>query len=314
MSNMKAEKTNKQSARRKSKKGIRNLNLKNAITRISKTSVNFMGNELLLFSDFKEVPIPKGAFKMDCLFAVICNSGTAKFTLNTIEQEIQAHDVILVNANETVGGIEISDDFNAITIFISHNFMEDIIMNYEDISSLLLFSREHPILHLSEKDSKVFHEYFQMLMSRLDITDNHFRKEIIRSFLLSWIYYLGNIIYSNQQVIINKNKRRSDIIFANFLKLVEDNFRTYRRVTWYSDKLCISSKYLSTVIKEASHRTPSDWVDYYIILEARVLLKNTSKSIKEITDELNFPNQSFFGKFFKERVGCSPLSFRRNKL
>lgn len=311
MSNMDVEKKNNAPAMPKGKKGIRNLNLKNAISRISKTSLNFLGNDLMLFSDFSEVPIPKRAFKMDCTFVVICRSGSAKFALNTIERQIETNDIILVNTNETVERVSISDDFNAFTIFISHNFMDDIIMHYEDISSLLLFSREHPILHLSDDDAKAFQEYYQILKYRIDDTENHFRKETVRSLLLSWIYYLSNIIYANQQTLMDRNKRRGDIIFANFLKLVEENFKAERRVTWYSDKLCISSKYLSTVIKDASHRTPNDWIDYYVILEARVLLKNTTKSIKEIADELNFPNQSFFGKFFKERVGCSPLSFRR---
>ncbi|MDO5447544.1 MAG: helix-turn-helix domain-containing protein [Prevotellaceae bacterium] len=314
---MDKEKTNKNkkvSSIAKTKKGIRNLNLKNAIIRISKTSLNFMGNDLMMFSDFSEVPIPKRAFKMDCTFVVICKSGSAKFALNTIEREIKQNDIILVNTNETVESVKITDDFNAMTIFISHSLMEDIIMNYEDISSLLLFSREHPIIHLADEDAIAFQEYFQMLQSRIDNSDNHFRKEIVRSLMLSWIYYLSNIIYNLKQTIIDNNKRRADIIFANFLKLVEENFRTERRVTWYSDKLCISPKYLSTVIKDASHRTPNDWIDYYVILEARVMLKNTNKSIKEVADYLNFPNQSFFGKFFKERVGCSPLAFRRNQI
>lgn len=312
---MDKEKTNnirRTGASAKTQKGIRNLNLKNAIIRISKTSLNFMGNDLMMFNDFSEVPIPKRAFKMDCMFVVICKSGWARFALNTIEREIRQNDIILVNTNETVGSVKISDDFNAMTIFVSHSFMDDIIMNYEDISSLLLFSREHPIIHLSDEDAVVFKEYFQMLKSRIDNGESHFRKEVVRSLMLSWIYYLSNIIYNLQQTIIDSNKRRADIIFASFLKLVEENFKTERRVTWYSDKLCISPKYLSTVIKDASHRTPNDWIDYYVILEARVLLKNTNKSIKEVADELNFPNQSFFGKFFKERVGCSPLSFRRN--
>ena len=228
---MDKEKTNnirRTGASAKTQKGIRNLNLKNAIIRISKTSLNFMGNDLMMFNDFSEVPIPKRAFKMDCMFVVICKSGWARFALNTIEREIRQNDIILVNTNETVGSVKISDDFNAMTIFVSHSFMDDIIMNYEDISSLLLFSREHPIIHLSDEDAVVFKEYFQMLKSRIDNGESHFRKEVVRSLMLSWIYYLSNIIYNLQQTIIDSNKRRADIIFASFLKLVEENFKTER--------------------------------------------------------------------------------------
>ena len=185
-------------------------------------------------------------------------------------------------------------------------------MNYEDISSLLLFSREHPIIRLSEKDVETFAEYYSMLEKRLHDMGNHFRKEIVRSTLLAWIYDLSNMLYSNQ-LVLGSNKKRGDVIFASFLKLVETNFRKEKRVTWYSDQLCISAKYLSAVIKNTSGRSPNEWIDYYIMLEARVLMKNTAKSVKEVADELGFPNQSFFGKFFKERAGCSPLTFRNRE-
>ena len=73
----------------------------------------------------------------------------------------------------------------------------------------------------------------------------------------------------------------------------------------------ISPKYLAETIRQVSHKTPNDWINYYVILEMRVLLKNTTKSIKEITELMNFPNQSFFGKYFKEHVGMSPSDYRK---
>ncbi|MBQ0085630.1 MAG: AraC family transcriptional regulator [Prevotella sp.] len=292
-----------------SKNRVRDIHLKDAITRSSRTSVNFMGEDLLLFSDFKDVPIPHKVFKMDCTFAVICYSGSANFALNTEQRSIKQNDIIIVNTGETVESYEVADDFNGMTIFMSKNFMDDIIMNYEDVSHLLLFSRTHPVIHLTDTDAYLFSNYYKMLEYKIAEVNNHFRKEVIRSILRAWIYELSNILYRDQQMI-EKVKRRQDVIFAEFLKLVEANFKTEKRVSWYSDRLCISSKYLSAVIKNASQRTPNEWIDYYVILEAKVLLRNTSKSIKEVSEELRFPNQSFFGKFFKERVGCSPLQFR----
>ena len=84
-----------------------------------------------------------------------------------------------------------------------------------------------------------------------------------------------------------------------------------RRVGWYASQLEITAKYLSEVVKNVSKRTPNEWIDSYVVLELRVLLKNSPKSIKEITEELNFPNQSFLGKYFKEHVGVSPSEYRK---
>jgi len=93
---------------------------------------------------------------------------------------------------------------------------------------------------------------------------------------------------------------------------VEDNFRHERRVGWYGEQLCITPKYLSETVKMVSKRTPIEWIDNYVTLEMRVLLKNTNMSLKEIAQELHFPNQSFLGKFFKEHVGMSPTDYRKS--
>ena len=90
------------------------------------------------------------------------------------------------------------------------------------------------------------------------------------------------------------------------------HFKQERKVGWYATKLCISPKYLSETVKQVSHRTPNDWIDHYVTLEIRVLLKNSTMSIKEIAEMLHFPNQSFLGKYFKEHVGVSPSKYRRS--
>ena len=94
--------------------------------------------------------------------------------------------------------------------------------------------------------------------------------------------------------------------------MVEENFRKERRVGWYAEQLCITPKYLSETIKQVSKRTPNEWIDSYVTLEMRIMLKNTTKSIKEIAENLHFPNQSFLGKFFKEHVGMSPSEYRKS--
>ena len=90
------------------------------------------------------------------------------------------------------------------------------------------------------------------------------------------------------------------------------NFRSERRVSWYSEQLCISPKYLSETVKNVSKRTPNEWIDAYVTMELRMLLRNTQRSIKEIAQSLNFSNQSFLGKYFKEHVGMSPSEYRRS--
>jgi AraC-like DNA-binding protein len=123
-------------------------------------------------------------------------------------------------------------------------------------------------------------------------------------------YDMSNVIYRVEQQG-KKPQMRADALFSQFIRLLEQNFRSIRRVSWYAEQLFITPKYLSEVVKQTSKRTPNEWIDSYVILEARVLLKTTTMSIKEIADELHFPSQSFLGKYFKEHVGVSPSEFRK---
>ena len=123
-------------------------------------------------------------------------------------------------------------------------------------------------------------------------------------------YDMSGVIWRVEQQG-NRGQTRADAFFAQFIKLLEANFRSERRVGWYARQLGISPKYLAEVVKQVSKRTPNDWIDHYVVLELRVLLKNSTKTIKEITEELQFPNQSFLGKYFKEHVGMSPSDYRR---
>lgn len=107
------------------------------------------------------------------------------------------------------------------------------------------------------------------------------------------------------------NKReRKDELFTRFVQLIIKNYRRNRKLDFYADKLFISPKYLSDVIKKISGRTAHDWIDRYILLEAKILLRSSHKTIQQIADELNFPNNSFFSKYFKKHCGMTPKEYR----
>ena len=150
-----------------------------------------------------------------------------------------------------------------------------------------------------------------MIKERVNDTDHHFRKETVQSLFTTMIYDISNAIYRIQN-IKDKKQTRAETIFRDFIKLVEQNFRRERRVGWYGLQLGITPKYLSETIKQISRRTPNEWIDNYVTLEIRVQLKNSTKNIKEIAQDMNFPNQSFLGKYFKEHVGTSPSEYRRS--
>ena len=270
----------------------------------------FLDNDLVLTERINEVPITTEPLNMNCIVIGLCTKGEVMYQLDTIKQDIKPGDILVVSDRHIVDSYQHSEDMEGLCIVMSVNFFREIIKNVSDISSLFLFSRLHPVMSLEEEEIQTFKEYFQMIKEKIGDKRNRFQKDLIRSLLLAMFYDLSNIIY--RMKIGEKSKSRQEVIFTRFIKLVDQNFRHERRVSWYAKELTISTKYLSEVVKSVSYRTPNEWIDYYITLELRVQLRNTVKNIKEIAEELNFPNQSFMGKFFKEHVGMSPSKYRKS--
>ena len=216
----------------------------------------------------------------------------------------------MVNDGQVISGYKLSPDCRGVAILASNDFFAEIIKEVHEISQLFLFAYSNPVFNLTDDKAKVFMEYFDVIKSKVDDSNHHFRTELTMSLLKAMIYDIGNEIYQKQ---VNSPKRtRAEAIFNDFITLVKDNFQHERRVSWYGEQLGITPKYLSETVKHISRRTPNDWIDYYVTLEIRVLLKNTTMSIKEIAEHMHFPNQSFLGKYFKEHVGSSPSKYRRS--
>jgi len=269
----------------------------------------FLGDDLLLTEHINKAPMPTEPRRMNFILIGLCTQGEVMYELDTQKQIISPGDILIVSDRHVVDSYQCSDDMRGLCIMMSVQFFREIIQNVSDISSLFLFSRLHPVMRLEAKEIETFKDYFQVIKQKIGDEGNHFRKDLVKTLLLAMFYDLSNIIYRVKQD--DRQRSRAEVIFTKFIGLVERNFRTERRVGWYAKQLGITPKHLSETIKAVSRRTPNEWIDDYLILELRVQLKNSTKNIKEIAADFKFPNQSFFGKFFKEHVGMSPLQYRR---
>ena len=271
----------------------------------------FIGNDLILIDDIQRIPLPNSPRRTNFIMIGLCIEGNAKYSVDIRDYEVKKREVFLVSERHTIDKICLSPDFKALCMIVSISFFHEIIRNVSEMSALFFYSRNHPVMPFNEKQKNVFISYFEVIRSKITEKTNHFQKELIRTLMLAMFYDLSNVIYRTRQCN-KKSVSRSESIFTGFIKLVEENCKTERRVRWYAKQLGISPKYLSEIIKHVSHRTPNEWLDNYVTLEIRVQLKNTTKSIKQIAHEMNFPNQSFMGKYFKEVVGMSPLKYRKS--
>ena len=268
-----------------------------------------LDNDLLLTEHINEAPIPNEPRKMNFIIIGLCTKGRLKYQLDTQDQYINAGDMIIVSENRIIDKYESSSDFEGLVMMISINFFHEIIQTVRDVNSLFIFARSHPVISLENKEIEAFKEYFHVIQKRLGDKGNFFRRDLIRSLLLAMLYDVGNFIYRFKET--DRPQTRAESFFTRFIKMVEEHCKHERRVGWYALQLGITPKYLSEAVKSVSKRTPNQWIDNYVLMEIRVMLKNSTKSVKEISNEMNFPNQSFLGKYFKEHVGMSPSKYRK---
>ena len=269
----------------------------------------FLDDDLLLTEHINEAPMPTEPRKMNIIIIGLCTQGEIIYKLDTQEQVIKPGDILIVSERHVVDSYRHSPDMQGLCMMMSIHFFHEIIQNIRDVSSLFLFARSHPVMSLEQKEIDTFKAYFNVIKQRLGDKSNHFHKDLIRTLLLAMFYDLSNIIYRVQNN--DRPRSRAESIFLDFIRMVEKNCRTERRVGWYAQQLSMTPKSLTECVKQISQRTPNEWIENYVSLELRVQLKNSNKSIKEIANEMHFPDQSLMGKYFKKIVGLTPLQYRR---
>ena len=270
----------------------------------------YIDNDLVLFDHVSMLPFFSSPNRMQCLLLVLCTSGHAHYSVDTREQTVESGDVIIVSEGQVLSDYLMSPDFEGIAMMLSGDFFHDVVSGVHELSQIFLFSRTHPVFRLTEREMEVLKEYFYLIRQKVDDEEHHFRKALVSTLIKSLIIDMSNTIYRIQQIDSQK-QTRAEGIFTDFIRLVETHFREERRVGWYAEQLCITPKYLSESVKSVSKRRPNEWIDNYVVMEIRVLLKNTPMTIKEIAQQMHFANQSFLGKYFKEHVGMSPKKYRK---
>ena len=270
----------------------------------------YLEDGLVLTDRISSASFPKEPTRLNYILMALCRRGKAQYSIDTRQQEVKPGDLLFISERHIIDNFTASSDFECLCILVSTPFYHGFVQNVRNVSSLLLFSMNNPVVQLTPHEIQVYSNYYRTIREKMSEDTHHYRIEVVKALLLAMFYDMSGVIYRVEQSS-SKGHTRADVIFAEFIQLLEQNFRVERRVSWYAKQMGITPKYLSEIIKQISKRTPNEWIDNYVVLEIRVMLKNSSKSIKQITEELNFPNQSFLGKYFKEHVGVSPSEYRK---
>lgn len=272
--------------------------------------VNSINDDFFISNDMKNLPQYTSPTRAYNTILSICLNGYTRVGINMQEYYIGPGTLYMVLPDQIIQSIEISDNYQGIVIAISRNYTDEIFPKLKVMLQLFFYTKEYPCLNLQGNELNYIMEYYNMFWERVNGEDNISTKEIVQSLTIAMFYEVYNIYRSRIPRKIDK-KNRKDVIYDQFMRMLSENYRKERSVNFYAKRLYLTPKHLSSVVKEISGKTAGEWIDNFVVFEAKSLLRSSQKNIQEIADELNFANQSFFGKYFKHYTGMSPKEYRK---
>lgn len=283
------------------------INLFNWNDELKNLEVDSIDDDLVLLENPLFTAAFDYPFKVDVTTAVICMKGSMKGTTNLKQYDAQAPCLFVVLADQIVQYEYLSEDFSGLFMVMSKRFTDNLLLNMQERVPVFQSVYENPWTPLNSDELQSMLDYYRLLKKTVRMIDNPHRMDIVRHLIQAFFYETS--YQSHKEPDLTK-KSKQEVVVEKFLQLAQANYKKQRELEFYADKLCLSTKHLSKVIKENSGASANEWINNYIILEAKALLNSTNMTIQQISDELNFPSQSFFGKFFKRHVGVSPKEYR----
>ena len=277
------------------------------MTRDLVRGVHCINDDFIVMNDIKQLGIEKDyPVKLGVLAICLCLYGELTVEINMIEHHISAGNLVITLPEDILQHKKVTDDVKGLFIIVSQQFIEDAFPKIEEILPLFLHIQKYPCLNLSVQECVRIQNFYNFFIQHLE-DNSPYRDKVIRSILQSLVYYIAGVVNLDQA---NNRRDRKEELFSRFIQLIIKNFKEQKKLDFYADKLFISPKYLSDAIKKISGKSAHDWIDHYILLEAKILLRSSRKTVQQIADELNFPNNSFFSKYFKKHCGMTPKEYR----
>ena len=259
-----------------------------------------------VFKGFSYIGSP---VKLMFVSLIICRKGKMRIRVNLKEMTVEPNDVLLVTPGSIVDMVICEGECRMAVIHIDN----DKVSHQPNVKILLqlrsIIKNESFVTRFSEAAIVQFVEAYKMVRRVIDDGSLRFKDEAIEgSSQVMAAYWMNEIAVQSESAkptVLSRNEQ----LFQTFIRLVQKNYMVHREVSFYADQICITAKYLGVVVAQVSGRRPLDWIRDYVILDAKAMLWSREYRIKQISQLLNFPNPSFFSKYFREAVGYSPSKY-----
>ena len=268
--------------------------------------------ECIAANSASEMEIFRFPSRLNALIIGVGTEGETSLTSNLQEFRLKK-DSLFIFSPKHILQVQSNNRFKAHLIVIAPDFLKRINIDTKRMMPLFLQFGSLPCMELTQAESQSLRSFISMVEQELKGSETDFSSEIIGGLIAATIYKVGDILthyLTEHPEVDSPIHNRAEEYFRQFTELLGEHYKHERSVGFYARQLCITPKYLTTLIKRISGKSVSEWIDNYVILEAKTLLKYSNMSVQEIAYYLNFPNQSFFGSYFKRNAGMSPSQYK----
>ena len=265
-----------------------------------------IGEDLAMISFNSKESVQMEPKKLELAVILLCIKGELRIKINLEEHHVKASSLVTIMPGQIIELRDATEPIELYAIALSRRFID--MINIPGWQQQYMTMYNNPIHTLSEQELRALYIFYTMLYGAASNTDNPFRLQVIENLIR--VFYYGGV---SSVPRTKESAPSNNAIVQRFMELVQEHYVKERLISFYADKLCITPKYLSKLIKENTGLGASDWIERHVILEARAMLQSSDMTIQQIASALNFPNQSFFGKYFKRATGLSPKQYRESR-
>lgn len=249
--------------------------------------------------------------RLDAEVVLICLSGELDFSVNLKRYTMRQDSVAVCFAGDIVQ-IHRVEALKAYAVLLSSAYLEELKLDFRSRSLFFLNIHRQPLVSVPHAEIQAFAPYYTLLEHNMEFYPDE-NPEILRCLVRAFTYSLIALMqrHSREAKSSDKPIPRNQLLFDKFMSLLKVYHATEHQAKFYANTLCLTPNYLSGVIKAYSGKSVSEWINEYVVTEAKILLCNTDLSVQEIAYRLNFATQSAFGKYFKLQTGLGPRAYRR---
>lgn len=253
-------------------------------------------------------------FSVDAFIFIFCEEGEMTISTSSYSCSIEKHD-LYINYPRQIMRVSGVNSCKVVVLVVDVEFIQNINLDIKPMAQKLLALH---YMHKMSLSSFNFSELIRLIRGIAEELRNNERdsatNDILRCLFGAMFFKIGRVIDKNtidsrtlDQEAFNKHAG----YFKEFMILLGQNYKKERSVGFYAERMHLSPKYFTTLVKRTSGLTAAEWISRYVILEAKNLLKYSTMNVQEIAYSLNFPNQSFFGKYFKHHTGMTPSEYKK---